>query len=68
MFNNRPTKAPQGRGAVSNPKNRLDNEERVPEDDGWWKLEDDLLGKFETQLRPDTSKIDRVILSSFSAG
>ena len=56
MFNNRPNKAQKGRGAVSNPKNRLDNEERVPEGDGWWKLEDDLLGKFETQLRPDTSK------------
>ncbi|HIN75114.1 MAG TPA: radical SAM protein, partial [Rhodospirillales bacterium] len=56
MFNNRPNKAQKGRGAVSNPKNRLDNEERVPEDDGWWNLEDDLLAKFETQLRPDTSK------------
>ena len=56
MFNNRPNKAQKGRGAVSNLKNRLDNEERVPEDDGWWNLEDDLLAKFETQLRPDTSK------------
>ena len=56
MFKKIPNKALKGRGAVSNPKNRIDIEERVPEDDGWWNSEDKFLAKVETHLRPDTSK------------
>ena len=46
----------KGRGAVSNPKSRLDRIERIREHDGWWISEDEILENLQTQLVPDTSK------------
>ena len=49
-------KIQKGRGAVSNPSGRFDQEERFPVDDGWWELEDDLAAKLKTEIMPDFSK------------
>ena len=46
----------KGRGAVSNPKSRLDRVDRIREHDGWWISEDEYIEKLQTQLAPDASK------------
>ena len=46
----------KGRGAVSNPKSRLDRIDRIREHDGWGISEDEYIEKLQTQLAPDASK------------
>src|SRR3569623_2207515 len=57
LMSKRPSQAPRGRGARSNPDNRYESVTREAVDDGWGSLEEDL-PPLRTHLSVDTSRTE----------